>query len=148
MKMSPVSGSEKGVLGRFHHLGLICSDLSQSIDFFRNLGFECTSPVLDPFQKVEVSLATRLGDPVFELIMPSGDDGPGAGWLKRIQGGVYHFCFECESIADGLKLARNLGLMAISKPSKSPVFGGRSVVFCWSQKSGLVELISKANEPE
>ena len=52
---------------QFHHIGLALKKFDHAIKFYNNLGYHCTNPVIDTFQKVEVVLCTSKISPAIEL---------------------------------------------------------------------------------
>jgi methylmalonyl-CoA/ethylmalonyl-CoA epimerase len=126
---------------RFHHIGVVTGNLAGSISFYAALGY-CPSKVhVDPIQKSEIVLLERAEGPIVELIHPQGPDSPAAGWLKRIQCGPYHLCYEVPSLPDAMGRLRAEGLVAVTQTAPAVAFGMRLVCFLWSSKSGLIELL-------
>jgi methylmalonyl-CoA/ethylmalonyl-CoA epimerase len=126
---------------RFHHVGVVTGDLSQSISLYAALGYRASKTHPDPIQKSEIVLLEREDGPIVELIHPIGADSPANGWLKRIQCGPYHTCYEVPDLENAVKRLRGEGLVAVTEAAPAVAFGMRLVCFLWSRKAGLIELL-------
>lgn len=133
---------------RFHHTGVVTSDLEASRRAFEALGYAASERFTDEAQKSYIVLMSAppavAGSPLIELVCPMNDASPAAGWVKRIRAGAYHVCFEVVDLGAACEQLRASGYSAVSKPAPSPAFGGREVVFLWSPAAGLIELLERA----
>lgn len=125
----------------FHHVGVVSGHLDQSVSFYATLGYRASATFSDPIQKAEIVLLDRQHAPMIELIHPIATDSPASGWLKRIQGGPYHTCFQVTNLDEALKRLRAERLVVAAPPAPAVAFAMRLVCFLWSRKSGLIELL-------
>lgn len=66
-----------------------------------------------------------------------------ASWIQRIQPGLYHIFFEVVDWDAAIAFLRGQRLSPILGPVPAVAFNMRRVVFLWSNKSGLMELLEK-----
>jgi methylmalonyl-CoA/ethylmalonyl-CoA epimerase len=132
----------------FHHVGIVTGHLDQSVAFYTTLGYHPSQTFSDPIQKAEIVLLHRQDSPTIEVIHPIDVDSPAAGWLKRIQGGPYHTCFQVTDLDGAIKRLRAERLVIAAPPAPAIAFAMRLVCFLWSQKSGLIELLEASRTSE
>ncbi len=125
----------------FHHVGIVTTELNGSTRIYQQLGYEASEQYDDPRQKVMIVLLRRPGSPTIELILPTADDGPAAGWVKRIKAGPYHTCYEVPDIAEATQSLQGLGFVPLGEPVPAVAFEMRLVLFLWSAEVGLLELL-------
>lgn len=126
---------------QLHHIGVITGKLEDSMKFYECMGYSSSSIYVDPIQKARIVLMKREHDPIIELISPNSLDSPAAKWIERIQAGPYHMCFEAEDLDAAITFFRSQRLSKIFGPVPAVAFHMRRVVFLWSKKSGLMELV-------
>lgn len=126
---------------RLHHIGVITGKLEASTLFYESLGYSSSGIYVDSIQKARIVLMQRGNDPIIELITPNSPDSPAAGWIQRIQAGPYHICFEVVDLDAAITFLRGQLLSQILGPVPAVAFNMRRVVFLWSSKSGLMELL-------
>ena len=131
-----------GVAIRFHHVGVITENLGDSVDLYGSLGYSESVVYSDPLQKARIVLMQKQHDPVIELISPDSPDSPAASWIKRIQAGPYHTCYEVgdlERVQGYLRCHHRL--FPVFGPAPAVAFNMKRVVFLWGTRSGLIELL-------
>jgi methylmalonyl-CoA/ethylmalonyl-CoA epimerase len=128
---------------QLHHIGVITGKLEDSTTFYESLGYSSSGIYLDSIQKARIVLMQRRHDPIIELISPNSTDSPAASWIQRIQAGPYHICFEVVDLDAAITFLRGQRLSPILGPVPAIAFNMRRVVFLWSNKSGLMELLEK-----
>lgn len=126
---------------RFHHVGLVSSNLEESMAFYEGLGYSPSEIFADPIQKARIVLLRREHDPIIELVSPDHSDSPAASWLQRVKGGPYHLCYEVGDVEDVITHLRSRRLFLVLGPVPAVAFDMRSVAFLWSDQSGLIELL-------
>jgi len=129
----------------FHHVGVVTPDLAGAAALYRSLGYEASAEVLDPIQKARIVLLSRAQGPIVELLAPSEEASPLSGWLRRIQAGAYHTCYEAPDAGGAIRRLEALGMRLVSGPVPAVAFGGRRVAFLWSPKAGLLEVLERAS---
>lgn len=129
---------------RFHHVGLVSSNLEESIVFYERIGYAPSEIFEDPIQKARIVLLQREHDPILELVSPDHSDSPAASWLQRLKGGPYHLCYEVGGLEDVIMELRSRRLFLVLGPVPAVAFDMRNVAFLWSNQSGLIELLQAA----
>ena len=76
---------------------------------------------------------------------PDGSDSPAASWIQRIQAGPYHTCYEVDDLEAVMAFLRCQRLFPVLGPLPAVAFNKRRVVFLWSDRSGLIELLEADN---
>jgi methylmalonyl-CoA/ethylmalonyl-CoA epimerase len=132
--------------GVLHHLGFVVSSISAvAEEFALSMSANWNGEIIhDPIQRVKVTFfdPSYLGNPVFELVEPAGEDSPVGGFLKR-GGGLHHVCYEIDDLESGLKTACATGLVLVSDPVPAVAFGGRRIAWICSKKRLLIELLER-----
>ncbi len=130
---------------QFHHVGVVTSDLAESIRFYTEV-IGCTQylRIDDMFQDATIVLLAKQDSPIIELISPLSSSSPAAGWLKRIQAGPYHTCYVVEDIKASLATLTEQGLKVTFGPVPAVAFDGALVAFVWGRGVGLLELLQGA----
>ena len=126
----------------FHHFGLAVHEFSKALKFYKNLGYECTEPVFDPLQNVELILCTSSVFPAVELIKPVNEQSPIVNYLAKNNELIYHMCFELSNFSEDVKklFAENRAI-CVSSPKPSTLFDNRLVAFYYTQDVGLIEIL-------
>lgn len=134
---------------RFHHVGVITRSLNDSMKLYADLGYSASVTYADPLQKVRIVLMKREDHPIIELITPDGADSPATSWIQRMEAGPYHTCYEVDDLEAVMALLRSQQLFPVLGPLPAVAFDMRRVVFLWSARSGLIELLdaSPMNAP-
>jgi len=125
----------------FHHVGVVTRELESAARVYRALGYTASQRYEDPLQGVAIVFMQREDSPLVELVSPLHAESPAQGWLKRTKAGPYHTCYEVAVLEDALELLRAEGFTPTGMPLPAVAFGGRRVVFSWSNEAGLVELL-------
>jgi methylmalonyl-CoA/ethylmalonyl-CoA epimerase len=128
----------------FHHFGLAVKDFTNSINFYSNLGFACSKPIIDEFQKVELILCTSDRFPAVELIRPINSESPIYNFLKKNEEIIYHTCYEVSNPETnvGMLFSKNRAI-CISKPKPAILFANRLVSFYYLPQVGIVEILNR-----
>jgi len=127
---------------RFHHIGVITSDLNKAIKTYQEMGFSArTEPLEVPEQKVKVCFMDKPGNPLIELIEPTGSSSPVSGFLGKNGSGPYHFCYLCDDILETLNLLKKNKFLIISRPTASSAFNNSLMSFAYKTEIGLIEII-------
>lgn len=125
-----------------HHVGYVVPRIGPALARFVDEGATVVvEPIDDPIQRVTVALLTvDAGVPV-ELVAPiAGIDGPIGARLKR-GGGMDHFCFTVDSVADALAEDAERGAFVVCEPVFAVAFG-RTIGFVQRRSGLVVEYIS------
>lgn len=122
-----------GKEARFHHIGLAVRSIREVSP--------SSEPVVERTQKVRLAFVSLNGLTV-ELLEPLGDDSPIATSLRD---GVklLHLCFEVPDLDAALAACRPAGFHRISRPVPTEALEGRRLVWVYSQRYGLFELLER-----
>ncbi|MEM9379883.1 MAG: VOC family protein [Planctomycetota bacterium] len=127
--------------GRFHHVGVACTDLDREAERFGQLGYRREGDdFTDPEQRISGRFLVADGQPRLELLVDSGPGGPLGPWLEK---GVklYHFAYEVPDLGAALdRLTRDRARVVVP-PVPAVAFGGREIAFAMQPGGFLVELI-------
>ena len=124
-----------------HHIGRVVKNIQRELKYYRSVGFKCSKSIkTDQFQKVRVGLV-NLGDGILlELIQPYGKKSPIKNFLTN-GGGLHHICYQSDNLLNTMQDLKEYGKI-ISKPTPS-VFGGKKVLFFYSNQGEIIEFIEK-----
>ena len=134
--------NDKSILS-FHHYGLAVKDFQKSLSFYKQLGYNCDAPVIDPLQNVELIFCTSRNHPSVELIRPLNDKSPAHGFLKIYNEMIYHTCYEVNDTENINDIFPNHRAILTSKPTPAILFDSRMVSFYYIEGVGLIELLEK-----
>jgi methylmalonyl-CoA/ethylmalonyl-CoA epimerase len=128
-----------------HHIGVAVSALAPAIEVHRTVfGQELVSgPFVDPLQKVEVCFLSRAGEPLLELVAPSGDDSPISAQLRRGIG-AYHLCYQVDDLESSLAAALTQRCLLVAAPQPAVAFGGRRIAWFFTPTRQLTELLERS----
>jgi methylmalonyl-CoA/ethylmalonyl-CoA epimerase len=132
---------------RLDHIAIAVPDLDAAEKIWKEaLGLEWKGWEEVPDQKVLTSMF-RAGAVRLELITPTADDSPIAGFLDKRGPGLHHICFEVDNIEVEMVRLEGLGMRLLSETPRPGVEGSR-VVFLHPKDTGgvLVELVEKARK--
>ena len=128
----------------FHHLCVALNDFSKALKFYKNLGYKCTEPVVDPLQNVELVLCTSEFSPTIELVRPISEQSPVINYLKRSGEIVYHTCYEVDDIEKDVKeMFLNNRAICVSRPKPAILFENRLAAFYYVNEVGLIEILQR-----
>lgn len=127
----------------FHHLGLACRSIEVELKAWTQLGYRLEGAIFeDPIQKIR-GIFVAGGGPRLELLEPSGDGSPVAGFIAR---GVklYHQAFMASHFDEALADFAKIGGKVVAGPSPAVAFGGRRIAFVMAPGMNLIEIIDAA----
>ena len=131
-------------LTTFHHFGLALKDFSKAIEFYKNLGYDITEPIIDTLQNVELVLCTSEKHPTIELVKPINNNSPIINYLRKNNEMIYHVCYEVDDIDRDIKtLFSDIRAFCVSKPKPAILFDNRLVSFFYINNVGLIEVLQK-----
>ncbi|MBN2414826.1 methylmalonyl-CoA epimerase [bacterium] len=125
------------MISKINHIGIAVTSLDAHIPFYRDvLGLEMTGEEVVPEQKVKVAMF-RVGEVQIELLEPTSEDSPIAGYLAKKGEGIHHIAYATDDVAaeiDGLK--RNDIRMIDDQPRNGA--HGTRIAFLHPASSGRV----------
>ncbi len=126
---------------RFHHVGIVTTDLNATVTFYTGLGYQPSEKFADNYQKSNIILMKSENGPVIELVEPQGETSPAMGWANRVKTNPYHTCYEVVDLAKAVEELKAKNIVPVTKPYPSAAFEQRPVVFLWGSSCGLLELL-------
>lgn len=116
------------MIEKIDHIGIAVRSIEASRKFYEEvLGLVCEKEEVVASQKVRTAFFT-VGDIHIELLEPTSDDSPIAGFLEKKGEGFHHIAYLTDDIAGQLEIAREHGCRLINE---APVAGagGKRVAF-------------------
>ncbi len=102
------------MIKRISHIGIAVRDLDEGIAFYQKLGLTLEGTEEVPSQKVKVAFFP-VGDTRIELLAPTADDSPIAGFLEKKGEGIQHIAFAVDDLPEQLEKAQEEGIRLIDK---------------------------------
>ncbi|MGA2409598.1 MAG: VOC family protein [Candidatus Binataceae bacterium] len=132
---------------RLHHAGFAVKSIETTIERFAgSLGASWDSDIVeDPNQDVKVTFLRPFGldsTPMIELVEPLSCQSPVHAYLRR-GFGLYHLCYETESLVRDLDASRAAGALIAKHPLRAAAFGGRLVAWVYTRERLLLEFLQK-----
>ena len=129
-----------------HHIGYLTKNLQKSIDSFRNLGYQTEGGIThDQLRKIDICFLRKDGYRI-ELVSPYGEDSVVSGLMKTHKNMPYHIAYCSENLEGNMAQLRELGFLPMGEPMAAPAFGMEKVVFLFSNRSGMIELVPPEKE--
>ena len=116
------------MIKKIDHLGIAVKSIETARKFYEEvLGLVFEKEEVVESQKVRTAFFT-VGDIHIELLEPTSDDSPIAGFLEKKGEGFHHIAYRTDEIDSQLETARNYGCKLIHE---SPIkgAGGKQVAF-------------------
>jgi methylmalonyl-CoA/ethylmalonyl-CoA epimerase len=128
---------------RLDHVAIAVSDLDAAEATYKALGLPWKGREEVPSQKVLTSLF-QSGESRVELITPTADDSPIAGFLAKKGPGLHHICFEVHDIETEITRLKSKGFRLLDETPRPGIEGSRVVFLHPSSAAGvLTELVEK-----
>jgi len=130
------------------HIGVAVRSIDERLAVYRALGLEPSVREEVPAQRVRVAFLP-LGGTRIELLEPTAEDSPIAGFIARRGEGVHHLCLEVTDIRSAMAMARAAGLAVLSEEPQAGADGAQ-VCFVHPRSTGgvLIELTQRAGNRE
>jgi methylmalonyl-CoA/ethylmalonyl-CoA epimerase len=129
---------------RAHHFGLATDDLARSIETLRSLGYHVGEITLDPIQRVRVAFASRPEEAMIELVCDVDANGPTHRIVSKTGNGLYHVCYEVDSLEETILKLRDRGFLLRHAPVPAAACDGKRIAWMYSRYIGLIELLEKS----
>ena len=132
------------MIKRLDHIGIAVRSIAEALPVYRALGLDESGREDVPGQKVRTAFLPA-GEPAIELLEPTADDSPIAGFLARRGPGIHHLCFAVDDLDGMLEALAESGYRLIHR-SPVPGAGGKRVAFLHPEAGHgvLIELSEKA----
>ncbi|HET9794086.1 MAG TPA: methylmalonyl-CoA epimerase [Thermoanaerobaculia bacterium] len=128
------------------HIGIAVRSLEEALPVWRALGLKEERREEVPGQKVRTAFLAA-GEPSIELLEPTSEDSPIAGFLARRGPGIHHICFAVEDLESMLDELARAGYRLIHR-TPVPGAGGKKVAFLHPEagRGVLIELSEASPE--
>jgi len=122
------------------HIGVAVRSIDERLAFYGALGLAVSGREVVASQQVEVAFLP-IGDTRIELLQPTADDSPIAGFLARRGEGLHHLAVRVENVEAAMARLRAAGATLLSDEPQPGAHGSR-ICFVHPKSTGgvLVEL--------
>ncbi|MBV9483088.1 MAG: VOC family protein [Acidobacteria bacterium] len=132
--------------GTFHHVGFVVSSIPKAAPgFAESLDAEWDGAIVhDMHQTVRVTFlrSRQLGNPLFELVEPAGEQSPVMSLAKR-GGGLHHVCYMADALEKKLADCRARHCLIVRPPLPAAAFGGRRIAWVYTPNKLLIEYLER-----
>jgi methylmalonyl-CoA/ethylmalonyl-CoA epimerase len=129
------------MLKRINHIGIAVKSLDEAIPFYQNtlgMAFNDVEEVAE--QKVKVAFLL-VGEAKIELLEPTSEESPIAGFLRKNGPGIHHIAYEVEDIEVAIAKMKLDGARMIDEIPRAGAHGARiAFVHPKSSQGVLTEL--------
>jgi methylmalonyl-CoA/ethylmalonyl-CoA epimerase len=125
------------MLTKINHIGVAVTNIEEALPYYRDqlhMNYEGCEEVAE--QKVKVAFL-QIGESRIELLEPTDDDSPVAGFLKKNGPGVHHIAYEVEDLIGALQDLEAQGVRLIDKEPRNGAHGTK-IAFVHPKSSGGV----------
>jgi methylmalonyl-CoA/ethylmalonyl-CoA epimerase len=131
-----------------HHVGYVVASIPDIAErFAKSVHAEWDGRIVhDPLQGVHVTFLANRAFPeaaLVELVAPAGENSPVTSFLKK-GGGLHHFCFEVDELAEQLEEARRQGAIVVRKPLPAVAFNNRRIGWVYTAEKLLIEYLERS----
>ena len=127
----------------FHHIGVACKNINESISIYKRLGFSVGDVIIDDIQKVRICFVNKADHPLLELVEPLNDNSPVNNILSKVGNIQYHNCYKSYTYENDIVGLKKIGFMLISKPVSAIAFNNKRICFLYNVNIGLIELVEE-----
>lgn len=100
---------------KIDHIGIAVTSIKEALPYYRDtLGLVCTGEEIVEEQKVCVAFL-KIGESRIELLEPTSEDSPIAGFLEKRGSGIHHIAVLTENIEEALKSHSEKGARLIDE---------------------------------
>jgi methylmalonyl-CoA/ethylmalonyl-CoA epimerase len=125
------------MLTKINHIGVAVTSIEEALPYYRDslhMNYEGCEEVAE--QKVKVAFL-QIGESRIELLEPTSEDSPVAGFLKKNGPGVHHIAYEVADLVGALKKLEAQGVRLIDKDPRNGAHGTK-IAFVHPKSSGGV----------
>ncbi len=116
-------------------------DLAATARMYEQGGYNRSSFVLDPIQRVHICWMTKNDSPTVELISPVDETSPIFNILQKVGVSPYHCCYIVDSIDEASIELKKQKYIMLSKPTEAVAINGSKICFFFHKDVGLIELV-------
>jgi methylmalonyl-CoA/ethylmalonyl-CoA epimerase len=143
------------MLTRIDHIGIACSDLDATVEFYRaTYGFEVSHTEVNEEQGVREAMiringASDGGATYLQLLEPTREDSAVGKWLAKNGEGVHHIAFGTPDVDADAQSVRDKGVRVLYDEPRNGSMGSRITFLHPKDCHGvLTELVTSAKAPE
>ena len=125
------------MLTKINHIGVAVTSIEEALPYYRDslhMNYEGCEEVTE--QKVRVAFL-QIGESRIELLEPTSEDSPVAGFLKKNGPGVHHIAYEVDDLTSALQNLEAQGVRLIDKEPRKGAHGTK-IAFVHPKSSGGV----------
>lgn len=124
------------------HIGIVVESIDEAAAYYTtHFGLRASGDrVVDTLQDVELLFLEDAAGSRLELIRPLSPDSPAARALKH-GGGLNHICYRVSDLESSLRALEAADAKVVRPPLPAAAFDGRRVVFLYTRRRELVELV-------
>lgn len=126
---------------KFHHIGYVVSDINQSVNSFKELGFQPQKPSFDSKLQVWLCYMTKEGCPLIELVQQLKGDSLETKLLSSIGVNPYHLCYEVADMEEACTYLKNIGYAPLFSPVPVSVLGNSLICYFHHPLTGYMEIM-------
>lgn len=125
------------MLTKINHIGVAVTCIEDALPYYRDqLGMNYEGEEVVAEQKVKVAFL-QIGESRIELLEPTSDESPVAGFLKKNGPGVHHIAYEVDDLEGALQKLEAQGVRLIDKEPRKGAHGTK-IAFVHPKASGGV----------
>jgi methylmalonyl-CoA/ethylmalonyl-CoA epimerase len=125
------------MLTKINHIGVAVTCIEEALPYYRDqLGMNYEGEEVVAEQKVKVAFL-QIGESRIELLEPTSDESPVAGFLKKNGPGVHHIAYEVDDLEGSLQKLEAQGVRLIDKEPRKGAHGTK-IAFVHPKSSGGV----------
>jgi len=122
---------------RIDHIGIAVESVEEALPFYRDmLGLKLLGTEEVPSQKVRVAMLA-VGEARIELLEPTSQDSPIAGFLRKRGQGIHHIAYAVDDAAAAVEELTDKGVRMIDSSPRQGA-GGSRIAFVHPRASGRV----------
>lgn len=129
------------------HIGVAVKSIEESLNFYKNLGFQNYEIEEVPSERVKVCFLSLKNQVNIELLESTSEEGPIAKYIQKKGPGIHHMCYRVKNIESLIQEYVQKGIQMIDQ---KPRIGAHhcKVAFIHPKASGgvLVELSEKMRD--
>jgi methylmalonyl-CoA/ethylmalonyl-CoA epimerase len=125
------------MLTKINHIGVAVTCIEEALPYYRDqLGMNYEGEEVVAAQKVKVAFL-QIGESRIELLEPTSDESPVAGFLKKNGPGMHHIAYEVDDLESALQKLEAQGVRLIDKEPRKGAHGTK-IAFVHPKASGGV----------
>jgi methylmalonyl-CoA/ethylmalonyl-CoA epimerase len=125
------------MLTKINHIGVAVTCIEDALPYYRDqLGMNYEGEEVVAAQKVKVAFL-QIGESRIELLEPTSDESPVAGFLKKNGPGMHHIAYEVDDLESALQKLEAQGVRLIDKEPRKGAHGTK-IAFVHPKASGGV----------